>query len=168
MQNTCSRLGRGEEKRIKGGHGDFNFTWILILPEIKNEASAANCCGFHKAGEWVGQWVFMWFHCSLLKIFPKQRKEKHTINTYDLQVLTQQIWVALETDNSRTFTFLRKLWRSTSEADKARVHAGAIIHPICSGRKPLVLKQEKRKEWRQPSNAQEGLNSSQTRWIYEE
>ena len=36
--------------------------------------------------------------------------------------------------------------RSTSETDKREFMPGAIIHPIWSGRKPLVLKQEKRKE----------------------
>ena len=36
MQNyQVSIWTKREENRIKDGHGDFKFTWTLILPEIK-------------------------------------------------------------------------------------------------------------------------------------
>lgn len=65
MQNDQASIWtKREENRTKGGHGDFNFTWTLILPEIKMEASVADYCGFHKAGEWVNEYL-----CDFIVVF---------------------------------------------------------------------------------------------------
>lgn len=69
MQNDQAPPGQREEEN-QGGHGDFNFTRFWFYQKLKAEASAANCCGFHKA-EWVESMKYLCDFCSLFKIFPK-------------------------------------------------------------------------------------------------